>query len=162
MSFRHPLCSKKSLLRDRYFDLRPYRKCTSSHTGDGVVTSGNGRSKAEAKQVCIHSVTFLGHRIDADCTRFQRRSKRSKMLLPTPKSVTELKVYVRTCGCWLTIIYGKFMPNMAKTLHPLCELLHKNTLYRRQSKNKLFRLQRNYCRRMNVDPLWRYPSTHSG
>ncbi len=68
------------------------------------------------------SVTFLGHRIDADGLHPLPEKVQAVKDAPTPKSVTELKAYLG-----LLTYYGKFMPDMATTLYPLYELLRKNT-----------------------------------
>ena len=66
-------------------------------------------------------MTYLGHRIDAAGLHpFQDKVQAIKEA-PEPKSVTELKSYLG-----MLTYYGKFLPNLSSTLHPLHKLLKKD------------------------------------
>ena len=71
------------------------------------------------------SVTFLGHRIDANGLHPLPDKVQAIKEAPKPRSVTELKAYLG-----LLTYYGKFMPNMSRTLHPLYKLLRKDTAWK--------------------------------
>ena len=71
------------------------------------------------------SVTYLGHRIDADGLHplddRVRAMRRAIKDAPTPKSVGELKSYLGMLS-----YYSRFLPNLSSTLHSLYHLLRKN------------------------------------
>ena len=67
------------------------------------------------------SVTYLGHRIDADGLHPLDDRVRAIKDAPTPKSVGELKSYLGMLS-----YYSRFLPNLSSTLHPLYHLLRKN------------------------------------
>ena len=64
---------------------------------------------------------FLGHWIDKNGIRPLLHKIDAAMQAKSPTSVTELKPYLG-----LLNYYGKFLPNLATTLHPLHELLQKD------------------------------------
>ena len=61
------------------------------------------------------SVTFLGHKIDAQGLHPLESKVRAVQEAPTPRNVTELKAYLG--------YYGKFLPNRSIVLAPLYNLL---------------------------------------
>ena len=71
------------------------------------------------------SVTYLGHRIDADGLHPLPDRVRAIKDAPTPKSVTELKSYLG-----MLTYYSKFLPNLSLTLHPLYLLLRKDVKWK--------------------------------
>jgi len=71
------------------------------------------------------SVTYLGHRIDADGLHPLPDRVRAIKDAPTPKSVTELNSYLG-----MLTYYSKFLPNLSLTLHPLYLLLWKDVKWK--------------------------------
>ena len=69
------------------------------------------------------SVTYLGHKIDADGLHILPERVRAVKEAPTLRSVTELKSY-------LGMLHSKFMPNLSTVLHALYTLLRKNVVWR--------------------------------
>ena len=67
------------------------------------------------------SVEYLGHRIDASGLHPLQDKVKAIQKAPVPTSVTELKAYLG-----LLSYYGKFLPNLSSTLHPLYQLLRKD------------------------------------
>ena len=67
------------------------------------------------------SVTYLGHRVDADGLHSLLDRVQGIKEAPRPKSVTELRSYLG-----MLTYYGKFLPNLSTTLHPLLVLLRKD------------------------------------
>ena len=67
------------------------------------------------------SVTYLGHRIDANGLQPLLDRVQAIKEAPTPTSVTELKSYLG-----MLTYYSKFLPNLSSTLHPLHLLLRKD------------------------------------
>jgi len=63
---------------------------------------------------------FLGHWIDMNGIRPLPQNADAVMQAVSPTNVTELKSYLG-----LLNYYGKFLPNLATTLHPLHDLLQK-------------------------------------
>lgn len=66
----------------------------------------------------VPTVSFLGHRIDADGLHPLQDKVEAIEAAPTPTNVTELKSYLG-----LLTYYGKFLPNLATRLAPLYKLL---------------------------------------
>ena len=64
---------------------------------------------------------FLGHWIDKNGIRPLPQKTDAVMQAKSPTNVTELKSYLG-----LLNYYGKFLPNLATTLHPLHDLLQKD------------------------------------
>ena len=60
------------------------------------------------------SVTYLGHRIDADGLHPVLKKLEAVKRAPKPCNVSELKSYLG-----LLTYYGKFLPNLATILAPL-------------------------------------------
>lgn len=67
------------------------------------------------------SVTYLGHRIDANGLHPLQDNVRAIQEAPTPTSVSTLKSYLG-----MLTYYSKFLPNLSTTLHPLYHLLRKD------------------------------------
>ena len=76
------------------------------------------RSKCEFMK---ESVTYLGHRIDAEGLHPLPDRVRAIKDAPTPDSVSKLKSYLG-----ILTYYSKFLPNLSTTLHPLYKLLRKD------------------------------------
>ena len=76
----------------------------------------------------VPTVSFLGHRIDADGLHPLDDKVRAIKAAPTPTNVTELKSYLG-----LLMYYGKFLPNLATKLAPLYKLLQHRVPWRRTS-----------------------------
>ena len=73
------------------------------------------------KSKCVFmadSVTYLGHRIDADGLRPVPKKLEAVQCAPKPHNVSELKSYLG-----LLTYYGKFLPNLSITLALLYKLL---------------------------------------
>ena len=83
--------------------------------------------KVEAKkcEFMRSSVTYLGHRIDAVGLHPLHNKVQAIKDAPKPQSVTELKSFLG-----MLTYYGKFLPNLSSVLHPLHELLKKDTPWR--------------------------------
>ena len=71
------------------------------------------------------SVTYLGHRVDADGLHPLLDRVQGIKEAPRPKSVTELRSYLG-----MLTYYGKFLPNLSTTLHPLLVLLRKDVKWK--------------------------------
>ena len=72
------------------------------------------------KSKCVlmaDSVTYLGHRIDANGLHPVKKKLEAVQRAPKPCNVSELKSYMG-----LLTYYGKFLPNLATTLAPLYKL----------------------------------------
>ena len=70
-------------------------------------------------------MTYLGHRIDAVGLHPLHDKVQAIKDAPKPQSVTELKSFLG-----MLTYYGKFLPNLSSVLHPLHELLKKDTPWR--------------------------------
>ena len=68
------------------------------------------------------SVTYLGHRIDAQGLHPVEEKVKAVQGVPTPKNVTELKSYLGMLS-----YYSKFLPNLSTELAPLHKLLKHST-----------------------------------
>ena len=67
-------------------------------------------------------VQYLGHIIDAEGLHPIADKVEAVQKAPPPKNVSELKSYLG-----LLSYYGKFLPQLASTLAPLCALLRAST-----------------------------------
>ena len=67
------------------------------------------------------SVTYLGHKIDEAGIHPLPNKVQAIKDAPTPESVSKLKSYLG-----MLMYYGKFLPNLSLTLHPLYHLLKKD------------------------------------
>jgi len=80
------------------------------------------------KHKCVFmttSVTFLGHKIDAQGLHPLESKVRAVKEAPTPCNVTELKAYLG-----LLTYYGRFLPNRSMVLAPLYTLLRAKVPWR--------------------------------
>ena len=75
--------------------------------------------KKKKCEFLVPSITYLGHRIDAQGLHPLREKVDAIVKATRPKSVTELKAFLG-----LLNYYGKFILNLSSILHPLYELLH--------------------------------------
>lgn len=64
------------------------------------------------------SVDYLGHTIDAQGVHTSDKKVRAIVGAPSPRNIQELRSFLG-----LLNYYGKFLPNLAMTLHPLHKLL---------------------------------------
>ena len=69
----------------------------------------------------MSSVTYLGHRIDADGLHPVTEKVNAIKDTPSPQNVHELKALLG-----LLSYYSKFLPNMSTVLAPLYRLLQKS------------------------------------
>ena len=67
------------------------------------------------------SVSYLGHKIDAEGLHPLPDKLQAVKAAPTPRNVSELKSYLG-----LLTYYGKFLPNLSMRLQPLYQLLTKD------------------------------------
>ena len=67
------------------------------------------------------SVSYLGHKIDAEGLHPLPDKLQAIKEAPTPRNVTDLKSYLG-----LLTYYGKFLPNLSTKLQPLYQLLVKD------------------------------------
>ena len=70
------------------------------------------------------SVTYLGHRIDANGLHPLLERVRAIKEAPIPKSVCQLKSYLG-----MLTYYSKFLPNLSTLLNPLYKLLRKDVIW---------------------------------
>ena len=71
------------------------------------------------------SVTFLGHRVDAEGIHTTEDKLKAIVEAPAPKNIQELRSFLG-----LINYYGKFIPNAASILNPLNNLLHKDAKWK--------------------------------
>ena len=83
------------------------------------------RVKSAKCKFLASSVEYLGHRIDAKGLHTTDGKLQAILQAPTPRNVTELRSFLG-----LVNYYGKFIPNLATTLHPLNQLLHRDQRWR--------------------------------
>ena len=79
------------------------------------------RVKPSKRKFLADSVEYLGHRIDAEGLHTTEVKSQAILQAPTPRNVTELRSFLG-----LVNYYGKFIPNLATTLYPLNQLLHRD------------------------------------
>ena len=83
---------------------------------------GHGIRLNPAKCIFLQSgLEFLGHWIDKNGIRPLPQKIDAVMHAKNPTNVTEMKSYLG-----LLNYYGKFLPNLSTTLHPLHDLLQKD------------------------------------
>ena len=80
------------------------------------------RVKKQKCEFFKDSVEYLGHRVDKDGLHPTKGKVDAIKNAPTPRNVSELRSFLG-----LVNYYGKFMENLATILHPLNELLRKET-----------------------------------
>ena len=88
----------------------------------GCLEKAGLRARKEKCQFFVPSVTYLGHKIDAEGLHPLLDKVQAIQEAPTPTNVQELKAYLG-----LLTYYSKFLPNMATVLSPLYQLLQKDT-----------------------------------
>ena len=72
------------------------------------------RARKSKCSFMAQSVSYLGHKIDAEGLHPLSDKLQAVKEAPTPRNVSELKSYLG-----LLTYYGKFLPNLATQLHPL-------------------------------------------
>ena len=80
------------------------------------------RLKQEKCAFLLSAVEFLGHHISKDGIRVLPDKAEAIAEAPAPTNVTQLRSFLG-----LLNYYGKFIPNLSTTLHPLNALLRANT-----------------------------------
>ena len=83
------------------------------------------RAQRSKCQFGVHSVSFLGHRIDGEGVHPLPDKVNAIKNAPTPQNVRQLKSYLGILS-----YYSKYLPNLSSTLAPLYQLLCKNTKWR--------------------------------
>ena len=85
-------------------------------------------------------MTYFGHKIDGAGLHPLQNKVQAIKDSPTPQSVPELKSYLG-----MLMYYGKFLPNLSSTLHPLYNLL-KDVLWRwgREHHQRISKHQTNF------------------
>ena len=83
------------------------------------------RAKRTKCRFLQSSVTFLGHRVDADGIHTTEDKLQAIVQAPAPKNIQELR-----SSLGLINYYGKFIPNAATILHPLNDLLRKEAKWK--------------------------------
>ena len=83
------------------------------------------RAQRSECQFMKPSVTFLGHRVNADGLHPLPEKVEAVMKALTPCNVQELKLFLR-----LLLYYSKFLPNLSSVLAPLYHLFRKDTAWR--------------------------------
>ena len=78
------------------------------------------RSKKSKCGFMSQSVEYLGHQVDTKGLHTTTEKVDAVVHAPVPKNVQELRSFLG-----LLNYYGKFLPNLAATLHPLNNLLQK-------------------------------------
>ena len=68
-----------------------------------------------------NSVVYLGHKIDGAGLHTLSNNVQAIKEAPTPENVSKLKSYLG-----MLTYYGKYLPNLSSTSHPLYELLKKD------------------------------------
>ena len=97
------------------------------------------RARKSKCSFMAQSVSYLGHKIDAEGLHPLLDKLQAVKEAPTPRNVSELKSYLG-----LLIYYGKFLPNLATQLHPLYQLLTKNCKWKwTKSQEKAFQESKN-------------------
>ena len=80
------------------------------------------RARKNKCQFFVPSVTYLGHRIDAEGLHPLPDKVQAIQEAPPPTNVQELRAYLG-----LLTYYSRFLPNMSTVLSPLYQLLQKST-----------------------------------
>ena len=83
------------------------------------------RAQKSKCQFMKSSVTFLGHRVDADGLHPLAEKVEAVVKASTPRNLKELKSFLG-----LLLYYSKFLPNLSSVLAPLYHLLHKDALWK--------------------------------
>ncbi|KAL5473476.1 hypothetical protein EMCRGX_G027965 [Ephydatia muelleri] len=80
------------------------------------------RLKLQKCSFMLSSVEYLGHKISAEGIHPTEEKKQAILDAPPPQNLQQLRSFLG-----LLNFYGKFLPNIARTLAPLYGLLKKNT-----------------------------------
>ena len=80
------------------------------------------RLKKEKCEFLVPSIVYLGHRIDSKGLQPLPAMIEAISYASIPKNITELRAFLG-----LLNYYGKFIPNLSSTLHPLYQLLTHGT-----------------------------------
>lgn len=80
------------------------------------------RLKKEKCEFMVPNITYLGHKIDSEGLHPTPAKVEAILKAAVPKDVTELKAFLG-----LLNYYGKFIPNLSSTLHPLYQLLNQDS-----------------------------------
>lgn len=70
-------------------------------------------------------IQFLGHRLNKDGLSKTNERVKAVVNTPYPKNVTEVRAFTG-----LVNYYGKFIQNLAQTMHPLYKLLQKDVEFK--------------------------------
>lgn len=76
--------------------------------------------RSDKCRFCESSVTYLGHRIDAEGLHPLEKNVDAIRLAPLPRNVVELRSFLG-----MVTFYNKFLPNLSTVLAPLYSLLEK-------------------------------------
>lgn len=82
----------------------------------------NIKLNPEKCEFMVDQVVYMGHLLDKEGIHPTDEKTRSVLEAPTPKNVSELKSYLG-----LLNYYGAFLPNLSSVVHPLYQLLRKDT-----------------------------------
>ena len=94
------------------------------HVLDRLEKAGLRARKGKC-QFFVPSVTYLGHKIDAEGLHPLPDKVKAIQDAPSPTNVQELKAYLG-----LLTYYSRFLPNMSTVLSPLYQLLQKDVKWR--------------------------------
>ena len=83
------------------------------------------RAQKSRCQFMKPSVTFLGHRVDAEGLHPLSEKVEAVVKAPTPRNLKELKSFLG-----LLSYYSKFLPNLSSVLAPLYRLLRKDARWK--------------------------------
>nr|XP_037290563.1 uncharacterized protein K02A2.6-like [Rhipicephalus microplus] len=87
--------------------------------------------RADKCRVSEPSVTYLGHRIDANGLHRMEKNVDAIRLAPSPQNVCELRSFLG-----MVTFYNKFMPDLSTILAPLYKLLEKGAKWTWSTKEK--------------------------
>uniref|UniRef100_H3BC74 ribonuclease H n=1 Tax=Latimeria chalumnae TaxID=7897 RepID=H3BC74_LATCH len=90
------------------------------------LASAGLRLKREKCKSGVSSVVYLGHKTNATGLHPIPEKVRAIVEAPNPKNVSKLKSFLG-----MLHYYAKFMPNLSTVMAPLCQLLAKNTKWKR-------------------------------
>ena len=108
------------------------------------------KEKCEFMKSCVE---YLRHKIDAEGLHALDSKVKAITNAPAPKNAQELRSFLG-----LLNYYGRFIPNLASILHPLNELLRRNTEWKWSEEcNQAFKLAKDKL--VSADVLAHYDST---
>lgn len=98
---------------------------------------------------CVYfenSVTYLGHKLDAEGIHPDKEKVKAVIEAPEPKDASQVRAYLG-----LINFYGKFLPNLSTVLKPLYELIKKGKVFEFSQKCKLaFQTSKELLQKYNV------------